>query len=794
MMAEPLPTPDVYATALEALAAGLCPIPARTDGSKAPRGTWERWQTERPTIEQLQHWFADGHPGIGIVCGEISGNLEMLELEGVAVAGGVGREVTRLAKAAGIGDIIERLRHGYTEKTPSNGIHWLYRVDGDPVPGNTKLARRLSSEAELAQNPDDKIKTLIETRGEGGFTIIAPSHGTTHPTGKPWYMKEATSIATIPTITSAERDALHAICRQLDAYTAEKIHVAPIAPASRIKAQRFTGQVGESWVDTVCGHLAATETWDTILSRYGWRYLRQDRHGSDLWCRPGKDDGVGAWVKNDRLNVFSSSTPLDSADRTTHDRLEVVAAYEHRGDRQAAARAVSESTGILDAWKADRDATGNTAPPAGNVDAGTGEIGQTDAAHLPVEFWDSRPILTHIRQAAHSRLVSADAVLLGVLARAVMLAPPKITLPAIVGGRVSLNLFCAIVDPSGGGKSAAVSVARQLLPTKREDIIDPILPSSGEGLIEAFFEFVMEEQSDGKKRKVKRQTKLAGFAFVDEGQSLLSQADRSGSTIMETIRSAWMGGDLGQHNAAEERKRWLKPHTYRLSMLVGFQLHFAAGLIADGEGGTPQRFTFALATDPTLDGDAQWPGEIHLDPIPLGGEIDIGFPSEVVAAIRTRRAMRSQGTLIVDPLDTHADLRRMKLAAALALLDNRMDANVEDWELAGIIDATSCAVRTRAIEHAAITQRHARNAATSIAVERDAIVESAAIQRTLNRVARNMARAVWRGGAMTPASAYRVVSSRDRGVATMVDIVAVCVDQSWLIDGGEMLSRGSVAP
>ena len=151
-MAETSPTSPVLATALLAHDLGLCVIPARIDGSKRPVGnTWEQWQTERPTIEQIHQWFDNGHAGIGIVCGDISGNLEMLELEGVAVVGGVGFEVTKAANEAGIGHIIERLREGYFERTPSGGVHWLYRVAGDAVPGNTKLARRNATDAELIE-------------------------------------------------------------------------------------------------------------------------------------------------------------------------------------------------------------------------------------------------------------------------------------------------------------------------------------------------------------------------------------------------------------------------------------------------------------------------------------------------------------------------------------------------------------------------------------------------------------------------------------------------------------------
>ena len=415
-----------------------------------------------------------------------------------------------------------------------------------------------------------------------------------------------------------------------------------------------------------------------------------------------------------------------------------------------------------------------------------------DHRNLPPEFWAARPVLTQIRQAAHNRLVSADSVLLAVLARVVMLTPPTVTLPAIVGSRVSLNLFTSIVDSSGGGKSAAIAVARELLPHQRKDIADPILPSSGEGLIEAFMGTV--DEGDGKKGK-RAQVMTAGLAWVDEGQGLLAQGERSGSTIMETIRSAWMGGDLGQHNATEERKRWLKAHKYRLCLIIGFQMSYAASLIADGEGGTPQRFTFASANDPAIESDVEWPGDLDWRPPPTMPMVtDIGFDGLLASEIRHRRLLRSRGEMVVDPLDTHADLRKMKLAAALAILDERLDVEPCDWHLAELIDRTSCAVRSSAIEYDQAARSIARRAATSIAVEREEAIESASLSRALSRITRNVARKVWRDGPMTAAQAYRVVPSRDRPKADVDDIVALAIERNWLVEVDGELSRGAAQP
>ncbi len=425
-----------------------------------------------------------------------------------------------------------------------------------------------------------------------------------------------------------------------------------------------------------------------------------------------------------------------------------------------------------------------TTPPP-NVDLETGEIVEPGWANLPEQFWQARPVFGHIRAAAHNRMVSADAVLLAVLARVVMLTPPTIALPAIVGSRVSLNLFTSIIDASGGGKSAAVNVARELVPHQRDDIADPILPSSGEGLIEAYMGMVDGGvDDDGKKRpKERRQVMTAGLAFVDEGQGLLAQSERSGSTIMETIRSAWMGGDLGQHNATEERRRWLKAHRYRLSMIVGFQLTYAASLIADGEGGTPQRFTFALASDPTIDEHAAWPGPIEFEPQATVQGVDISFDDELVAGIRRRRLERSRGTLVVDPLDTHQDLRRMKLAAAVALLEGRTHVDVEDWELAAEIDQTSCAVRTLAIEHARSQSARAERARAERQAEREAVVLDSVEGRALVSGAKSIARKVHKVGEPVKYGACRdAVAGKHRDVVDVEQMLDMGVAEKWITE------------
>lgn len=73
-------TPEATATML--YQAGFSFIPIKIDGTKAPCVKWKPFQSERPTVKQIEGWYGgDKKRGVSIVMGKISGNAEMLELE-----------------------------------------------------------------------------------------------------------------------------------------------------------------------------------------------------------------------------------------------------------------------------------------------------------------------------------------------------------------------------------------------------------------------------------------------------------------------------------------------------------------------------------------------------------------------------------------------------------------------------------------------------------------------------------------------------------------------------------------
>jgi uncharacterized protein DUF3987/bifunctional DNA primase/polymerase-like protein len=290
--------------------AGCSVVPAMADGSKAPAGKWHRWQSERPSVEQVTQWLSDGrYGGFGVVCGAVSGGLEMLELEGRAVAAGIDVAYRDALTDHGLGGVWRRIVAGYAETTPGGGLHVMYRVDGTPR-ANTKLAVTAAGDV------------LIETRGEGGFVIVAPSGGSTHPSGKPWQLAKG-GPATIGTITEEERDALHAVASLLS-------KAAPLSPPlPRIWPTPGQDRPGDDF--------NARAGWAEILAPHGWTCVRAFGTGAHGWRRPGKDGpGISATTREDGgLYVFSTSTPFNT--EVPYTKFGAYAVLNHCGDYTAAA-------------------------------------------------------------------------------------------------------------------------------------------------------------------------------------------------------------------------------------------------------------------------------------------------------------------------------------------------------------------------------------------------------------------------------------------------------------------------
>lgn len=332
------PAPDLRVSAREMHDAGLCVLKIKADGSKKPGYSWLQYKVNRSTPAEHDQWFGGGRlGGIAIVYGTVSGNVELLEIEGHAVRDGFLDELTEIMEASGLGEPWQALLNGWASESPSGGRHYRARIEGGDVPGNTKLASRPAREDEytdeerqrLREKPGARIPVRVqaETRGEGGFGIVEPSGGTVHSSGKP-YVRLVGSPETIPTIDADTMDAIRDVCRMLD--TLPKQETPKSAPRDLRPMPDGGLRPGEDY--------EARTDWADILQPEGWTFVYQ--YGQTrYWRRPGKDRGVSATTgrdpERDRLYVFTTSTEFTS--ETPYTKFGAYALLHHGGNHNLAA-------------------------------------------------------------------------------------------------------------------------------------------------------------------------------------------------------------------------------------------------------------------------------------------------------------------------------------------------------------------------------------------------------------------------------------------------------------------------
>jgi hypothetical protein len=231
----------------------------------------------------------------------------------------------RLRELLGLPNLVERIEAGYLEQTPG-GVHWLYRCE--EITGNAKLAQRLKRPEEK-QQPKDKWKVLIETRGEGGFMIAAPSHGKVHPSGKPYVLVRG-GVASLATITPEERTALWNLARTF--HQPEKVRFED--PKGSTSAARSGTRPGDDF--------NRRASWAEILEPAGWTKVL-DRNDAPLWRRPGKGEGWSAstnYAGSGLLYCWSTSTDFEA--ERGYSKFAAYAILHHNGDYKAAAKKLAQ--------------------------------------------------------------------------------------------------------------------------------------------------------------------------------------------------------------------------------------------------------------------------------------------------------------------------------------------------------------------------------------------------------------------------------------------------------------------
>jgi len=311
---------DVCEVAIAYRRAGLCVLPAIPDEKRPALSSWKAYQTRLPTEAEVSRWFGE-REAICLLCGAASGNLEMIDFDLAGEAFEPWYQRVASARSA----LLERL---VIEQSPSSGWHVAYRCRS-PVSGNLKLAQR----KQVVEGQDGVvihgktyrprkdaggtwhvILTLIETRGEGGLFLCAPTPG---------YELVQGDFTELPVLTEAERELLLEAAWSLNEYVPEPVDY------SKSTSDPSEGRPGDDFNQRGDVH--------AVLSRHGWTLVKAGEN--EYWRRPGKTSGWSATLKEGLFYVFSTSASPFKEDRA-YSPFAVYALLEHGGDYAAAASAL----------------------------------------------------------------------------------------------------------------------------------------------------------------------------------------------------------------------------------------------------------------------------------------------------------------------------------------------------------------------------------------------------------------------------------------------------------------------
>jgi hypothetical protein len=247
---------------------------------------------------------------VGIVCGSLSGGLEVIDVDSkYDLVGNLFENYKRLIHSTNP-DLLAKL---VVQKTKGGGYHLIYRCS--QISGNLKLANRQTTaeekqdtynktyQAEILNGDDaaavarakkasvnDKVRVLLETRGQGGFIMCYPSKGYEIIHGDYYSISE---------ISPDERETLHSIARQFNTVVDEIV-----IPKT---AQHKTKGVSSFEDYNNRGDVVQ------LLQNNGWKAVGQ-KGRKTLLLRPGQTTAQSSGnYDHDRkwFSVFTTSTEFE---------------------------------------------------------------------------------------------------------------------------------------------------------------------------------------------------------------------------------------------------------------------------------------------------------------------------------------------------------------------------------------------------------------------------------------------------------------------------------------------------
>lgn len=326
---------EIYRAAEAYRKAGLSFIPIAVDGSKRPasqmlprvlcekRGyevpSWAPFISRQPSSADVQRWFKGNEQeyGLAVVAGAVSGNLEILDLDTEDLI-----EPFRNEVEARMPGLLDRLVH---VQTPRPGLHIYYRCQ--KIEGSQKLAR-IPDPARDGKRP----KTVIETKGEGGYCLAPPSPASCHPTQRCYLFTNGIGLTEVTEISPQERQVLLDAAKTFDVWSTVRPVRQRTHAVQRSSENRRPGDDFNERAD-----------WADILQPFGWVYAGTNGV-ADYWTRPDKAEGCSAttnYQESDLLYVFSTNADPFEQD-ISYSKFAAYALLNHDRDFIEAAAALKE--------------------------------------------------------------------------------------------------------------------------------------------------------------------------------------------------------------------------------------------------------------------------------------------------------------------------------------------------------------------------------------------------------------------------------------------------------------------
>lgn len=416
------------------------------------------------------------------------------------------------------------------------------------------------------------------------------------------------------------------------------------------------------------------------------------------------DDALAAWKLDERVAAFQAEAERSSRNNAAVMHFSEAFREARAGNYPADALwdKLREALDVPDTYEDERAERLLRLGVANAMAASWEDLDRLRPAVFPtiesasVQFWQ-RPVLATIRQAARARLINPYALLGAVLVDVVAATPPTVQLETFGGAKASLNLFVALCGSSGSGKTMTAEAVRDVIRIQDRTRWENL--RSGEGLVSCFV------------RKEKGKVEQVGdraVVEIDEIDRLTALSNRSGATIMPTLRSAWVAQGLGGRAATASSDLSVDAHSYRCCLVAGVQPGRSRALFDDADGGTPQRFVWLPANDPEAQLGHEWPDAIEWSVPPaesgtvsaFGGRAsqfvprgNMTLPPAVIEEFQQDRLQRARGQ--GDELDSHKMLATAKVAAAFALLDMSSHVTDQHWRDAKHLMNVSTITRAR---------------------------------------------------------------------------------------------------